>query len=272
MEQKSIKNHWESWASKYQKDLRATTKTQTIKKLEINALFNAISKTGIKTGNILEIGCGNGYNCISLAQSFPQLNFTGVDFVEQMVNNANILAKDLPDEISSRLKYFQGNALDLINNSKLLNYYDVIFTNRCLINLPNDELQIKAIDQILKKLINGGNFIMLENMKDLRNIQNKLRSRVKLNERSVPEYNHFMDENAVLAYLLDNNCELLFTSDFGSLHDLILYILLPMINNGEILYDHPIMDAVTEFLLQNNDYKIEINGVGQNRLFSFKKL
>jgi len=271
MENKNIKNHWESWASEFQKDLRATTKTQTIKKLEINALVSAISKTEIKSGNILEIGCGNGFNCLSLAKSFPEINFTGIDFVDKMVENANLLAKELPSFISSRLKYFVGDALDLVNNGSLLETYDILFTDRCLINLPTDELQIKALDQIVLKVRKGGYFIMVENMIDLRKIQNRLRNKVGLNERNVPEYNHFMDENAVLEHLSKNNFNLQYTSDFGSLHDLMLYILVPMINYGELKYDHPIVEAVTEFSLKNSDSNFEIKGVGQNRLYCFKK-
>ena len=46
-----------------------TTKTPTIKKLEINALIRSIEKIeelNYNFSKILEVGCGNGYNLIGL--------------------------------------------------------------------------------------------------------------------------------------------------------------------------------------------------------------
>ena len=38
-----IKKHWENLAIKYAEDLKSTTKTPTIKHLEINAIYNTIN-------------------------------------------------------------------------------------------------------------------------------------------------------------------------------------------------------------------------------------
>lgn len=271
MENKSIKNHWESWANQFKEDLRATTKTPTIKKLEISALNEAVLQTGLQSGTVMEVGCGNGFNCLALAQLFPDLQFTGIDFVEQMIYNAELLLKENPSKSSGNLKYFTGDVLDLEGNSSLEKEYDVIFTDRCLINLSTDDLQIQGIVQIMKKLKKGGFFIMLENMRHLRQKQNDLRKNVGLTERSIPEYNHFMDENLVLDCLKEHSCELLSINDFGSLHDLVLYVLIPMVNNGEIAYEHPMVEAVTELALQNAHENVIIPGIGQNRLYVFRK-
>ena len=60
MELKEIKKHWETLAEKYAEDLKSTTKTSTIKKLEINAIQNTIKQIINIVGNvnILEVGCG----------------------------------------------------------------------------------------------------------------------------------------------------------------------------------------------------------------------
>ena len=90
MELNKIKEHWENLAKKYAEDLKSTTKTPTIKHLEINAIFNAIkgisdSKTEI---NVLEVGCGNGHNLFGLSKLFNNYSFTGVDYSQQMISNA----------------------------------------------------------------------------------------------------------------------------------------------------------------------------------------
>ena len=53
-----VKTHWERWANEYGTALRATTKTHTIKLLEVFALTRHLPTDA----RILEIGCGNGYN------------------------------------------------------------------------------------------------------------------------------------------------------------------------------------------------------------------
>ncbi len=66
MDLNEIEQHWKNWAKEYRYQLRATTKTPTIKKLEIFALYQAFKKTQFFSQEgcrVLEIGCGNGHNC-----------------------------------------------------------------------------------------------------------------------------------------------------------------------------------------------------------------
>jgi len=82
MELNEIENHWKNWAREFKSDIRATTKTRTIKELEVNALFKAIASTPLiaqKGCEVLEVGCGNGHNCFMLSDHLPGFSFTGVD-------------------------------------------------------------------------------------------------------------------------------------------------------------------------------------------------
>ena len=58
--------------------------------------------------------------------------------------------------------------------------------------------------------------------------------------------------------------------DFSSLHDLMLYVLLPCINGGAVEYNHPLINATTELLL-NSKIDCNFGDFGQNRLFLFAK-
>src|SRR5688572_19141791 len=93
MELDAIRDHWKDWATRYALDLRATTKTHTIKALEVDAFSRAIRATPLaeKGGTALEVGCGNGLNCLTLAHAFTGLHFVGIDNVPEMVENATRL-------------------------------------------------------------------------------------------------------------------------------------------------------------------------------------
>ena len=149
MDLEKIKVHWAKLATEFKTDLKATTHTDTIKKLEIHAIFRAISRAGIDTArraDILEVGCGNGYNCFALAQLLPQFYFTGVDYVSKMIENAQKLQLN-NSEVTSRIDFRVGDVLRLTDNKEIKDQYDIVFTDRCLINLNTTTLQLDALDR-----------------------------------------------------------------------------------------------------------------------------
>jgi ubiquinone/menaquinone biosynthesis C-methylase UbiE len=79
-----VKAHWERWAAEYGTSLRATTKTHTIKLLEIFALVRHIPAGA----RMLDVGCGNGYNALSFAETVAGIRVTGVDYSPDMIANA----------------------------------------------------------------------------------------------------------------------------------------------------------------------------------------
>lgn len=273
MELKEIKKHWETLAEKYAEDLKSTTKTSTIKKLEINAIQNTIKQIINIVGNvnILEVGCGNGHNLIELSKKFGQYDFDGLDYSSQMIENAEKIKKQYK---ISNLNFLVGDILDIEKNNNLRKEYDIVFTDRCLINLNTVELQKKGIEQIVKKIKKEGYLILIENVIQTYNAQNTMRESIGLTKRIPDEYNLFIDENEILSYMQKKlNLKLLEVNDFGSLHDIILYVLLPKINNGNIDYTHPIMEAVTELSIETSiNFKNSFGSFGQNRLYLLKKL
>lgn len=272
MDLEKIKKHWDGLSEVYAKDLKSTTKTPTIKKLEITAIAQSI-KTLQKTDKIatvLEVGCGNGYNLIGLTSQFPAINFTGIDFSEGMIKNANKLKADLQLDNNS---YYEGNILKLDENKNLEDAYDMVFTNRCIINLNTLELQLEALSNLKNKVRDHGYIVLVENSTKTHGNQNDCRQALGLEKRIPDGYNLFIDEEKFLDYAKgDLNLELIDTLDFGSLHDMMLYVLIPKINGGKTDYAHPLMDAVTELLLNIDPSKMGSFGdFGQNRLYLFKK-
>lgn len=267
-----IRAHWQEWATRYGTELRATTKTSTVKAIEIDALARAIRSIESERGpnlRILEMGCGNGQNCIALSRIFPSASFTGIDFIADMVDAANCLKKEngIADE---SLLFQEGNVLDL-NLPEAS--FDIIFTDRCLINLNTDSLQQQAIKSLSDKLKDGGFLLMIENSQQTYDDQNKARMAVGLNPRIPAEFNHFFNEDALRPYLPTVGLQLFDVEDFLTLHDVVLYILLPMINGGVVDYEHPIVDAAAKLnIALSSERPSGLGAYGQNRLFKCRKV
>lgn len=272
MELKDIASHWQNWAQQYSIDLRATTKTSTIKQLEINALHQAILKTPLASAehfDALEVGCGNGYNCFGLSSLLPKAHITGVDFIPDMINNANTLLENAPD--THNLSFLTGDILELNTHENLKSEYDVVFTDRCIINLNSAELHEQALDQLAAKTKKNGYILLIENVIENYQSQNTLRESVGLPSRVHDKFNTFLEESRFLKHT-EQHLDLIETVDFASLHDLVLYVLVPSINEGKVDYDHPMVSAITELLLANTpDIKAASAPFGQNRLYVFQK-
>jgi len=271
MDLESIRRHWQNWATQYGTGLRATTKTATAKAMELDALSRAlteIERSNGKSLRILEMGCGNGQNCLRLLDSHPEASFTGIDFVAQMIDAANSVKaeRQIPD---ARLVFQVGNVLDL---SIPAHRYDVVFTDRCLINLNSDSLQQQAIASLAELIKSEGYLLMIENSQQTYGSQNQARRLVGLPERAPAEFNHFFNETTLLPFLSTVDLELIDVEDFISLHDIVLYVLVPMVNEGKIDYEHPFVEAATSLNIALSSQKpSSLGAYGQNRLYKCRK-
>jgi len=268
--------HWEDWARRFGPALRATTKAGTAKRLEIDALARAIDRHRDRHGDryrdrerpprgLLEVGCGNGYNVLALARAFPELRLTGIDYAATMVEMArrNVAEAGLGD----RIRIEPGDVLDLAAVEGLEDTYDVVVSDRCLINLDTLEHQKRAITALAGRLAPGGLLLLVENSARTHAAQNALRERLGLPRREPAEFNLFLDEDAIRPHL-ERHLDLLEVEDFISLHDLVLYVLVPATNGGSVDYDHPLVEAATALSLAlGPEERAQLGAFGQNRLF-----
>jgi hypothetical protein len=146
--------------------------------------------------------------------------------------------------------------------------YDIIFTDRCLINLNTDELQTTAISELCNRLKPGGHLLMIENSQQTYDRQNRARELGGLEPRSPAEFNHFYNEDVILPHLQSIGMEVQEIEDLISLHDLVLYVLVPMINDGKVDYDHPLVQAATQLnIAVSSEMPGAFGQFGQNRLY-----
>ena len=230
-------------------------------------LIESISSVLASNKNILEVGCGNGYNAISISKKLKH-KVDGFDFIPDMIESANLNLEQLNKEDKERLSFFVGDVLDINTEKK----YDLIYSCRCLINLPNTELQDEAIKEILGMLDVGGYFFMLENFNDNYSSQNNIRDLVGLDKRIPAEFNHFFDSSHVYSLVDSLGATVVDVKNFASLHDIVQYIVVPMLNDGVVRYDHDVINAVTKLLMSvDTNTGCNFGDYGQNKLVIIKK-
>jgi SAM-dependent methyltransferase len=265
VKQPEVREHWERLAKSHGIALAATTKTSTIKRLEVAALERALRAAGLTEGAVLEAGCGNGWNCTALSERIPGVRFTGFDYVSAMVENARELAAG-----NDRVRFEIGDLLDLAANTALDGPWDGIFTDRCLINLLDPARQARAIEELARRVKPGGTLILLENFAASHARLNELRVLGGLPERPPAEHNRFFGDDLLEPGRFDG-LELVEVDDFGALHDLVLYVLVPMLESGEVVYEHPLVEAATTLSLRGAVEKLGLGATGQNRLLRFSR-
>ena len=267
LDMSGIKRHWEDLAGMFGGTVNATTKTQTAKDVELHALEQTFKHLGLNLNSplrILEAGCGNGINLFWLNSKFPELILTGFDYIPEMINSAQSQKEKLNSSMDN-LK-FQLDSFETYSNKE--SKFDVVFTVRALINLNSDDLQKYAINKLAKELQTGGYLILLENSKQAHSDQNRHRINVGLPPREPAEYNHFINEKNFSEKLEGTDLKLLSITDFIGIHDLLLYILLPMINGGKIDYENELVKSATRLVESLSfDQLCKFGGFGQNRLF-----
>lgn len=276
--------HWEDWASTYGSDLRATTKCHSIKRLELEAISRHIDGLGGAPA-MLEVGCGNGYNGLALANRHPELRYLGLDFSAEMIGHAVAAVRDAPAQVADRVAFHVGDArrlaapltLDGADVSHVgaawappVAAVDLVLTNRMLINLASADEQLDAMRRIRSMLVPGGRFLMLENSVQTHARLNDVRVALGLPVRPAAQFNHFIDERAVIAPFAQE-MTLRDVEDLGAIHDLLLYAVEPKLSDGEVTYDSPLLTVVTEALLALGRSAGEQLPFGQNRLWVWER-
>lgn len=184
MKSDNVLEHWNKRATLAE---RAGSNDLVAKELEIKA----ISKH-IKNGMVVaEFGCGNGTTAIELLRRHD-IELHCFDFSPAMIDSAKNLAKEAG--LENRIHFQVGDVRD---EPELGKKFDVIYSERMIINLPDWESQAKAIRYLAGNLNAGGRYLMCENSKvGLDNI-NKLRESAGLEIISPPWHNVYLVDDLV---------------------------------------------------------------------------
>jgi len=182
-----VKEHYKKQAEVYHDSKQSTMADVFIRDKEVDELIKNIQKINTlfsESPNILEVGCGNGYLAQELIKKI-QNKITAIDFSEELLNVARI--RNL-----NNIQFILGDATKLDFND---NSFDIVITERCLINLESWEQQKEALEEIHRVLRPGGYFIMIEAFTDGWRNTNEARNVVGLSPIPQPHHNVFFKKD-----------------------------------------------------------------------------
>jgi SAM-dependent methyltransferase len=168
----------------------AGTRDVLAKQLEMEAIASHV-RDGMRA---LDLGCGNGITALELARRY-RVEVTGIDYAEEMVAAATRLAAG--QALKGAVSFRVGDVLRL---PPLPGGYDVVFTERTFINLPDWPAQRQAVGNALALVRPGGLFLMCENSQDGLERMNEFRAAVGLPKVTPPWHNRYL-RDAELATL-----------------------------------------------------------------------
>jgi ubiquinone/menaquinone biosynthesis C-methylase UbiE len=156
--------------------------------------------------DVLEVGCGNGYTTAHVAPLVRSVR--AVDFSEAMIERAKSDCQDVRTASGGVPQFSVGDALRLSADD--LGQFDLVTSQRCLINLPSWEDQQEALRRIASVTKPGGRFIMMEGCAQGRRALDEARERMGLDR--MPNVWHNID------FEVDQTKEFLAT-DFELVHE-----------------------------------------------------
>jgi len=178
-EQCEIHTYWNGQANL---GLAAGTRDLIAKELEIEAI-SKYAKDGIR---VLDAGCGNGITAIEIASRFD-VAMEGFDFAEEMIMEAK--TKTANSKLKGSVNF---QVADIRNTPKNLGYFELIYTERALINLRNWPEQKNAIAGLCRLLVDGGLYVMCENSQDGLDRVNLLRENLGIRKIDPPWHNRYL--------------------------------------------------------------------------------
>jgi ubiquinone/menaquinone biosynthesis C-methylase UbiE len=172
------------WNSRAGLNKWAGTNDTIAKQLEIETIAN-YAHDGLR---ILDFGCGNGITAMELARRYD-VRVLGIDYAEEMINAANDLANN--QNFKGSIQFQVG---DIRSLAQISEKFDLVYTERTLINLPDWSAQRDAIIALGSLLANDGVYVMCENSQDGLDQINALRERIGCTKITAPWHNHYLKD------------------------------------------------------------------------------
>ena len=233
-----IKEHYKTQADKHKDSGLSTMEDPITREKELNLIQNFFRFPAVQQNcrEVLEIGCGNGYTLGHLKTSFSNFLFTGLDFSEDLLKIAR-------NRNLSGVNFEQGDARKMrFDNEK----FDVVFTERCIINLLSWEEQQLALNEMHRILKKGGYILFIESFSEGYNNLNKARNELGLDSIPMPHHNLYF-EKEIFEPFISRQFEIVDPAELGasgpnevprnflSSHYFVARVLHPLLTKGDPL-------------------------------------
>lgn len=203
-----IKTFWESQAVKHQTSHTASWGDNFAIDLEIENIGKFIKQGDL----VLDMGCANGFASFRQFEAHNPKKIYGVDFAGNMIKYANQVLDAFPQK--ERLQFDVGDIRDIQFEDEM---FDVVYTTRVLINLPNWEEQIQGLKECLRVTKKGGKVIFSEAFWEPLVQLNSLRALKQLPPLVEHDFNRYIKKDKLETFFndlkLDFEC-----NDFSSVY------------------------------------------------------
>lgn len=256
-----IREYWNKQAETFGESSLATLPDDFVKKLELENIA-----AYLKDGDyVLDIGCGNGYSAYHFIKQFD-IRLHGMDYSEQMIQIAQSIHNRLEPDEQKRISFSLG---DVRETGFADETFDVVVTERCLINLTDRADQARAFREIHRILKPGGRYLMCEDTEQALHNLNSIRTRLGLDAIAVRWHNLYLDEEHIIRET-GGLFQLLAEKRFSSLYYLASRVINAKIaqeNGVEPSYDSEI-NRVASYFSTDGDF----GDYGPVKLYVFKKI
>lgn len=187
-----IKEHWENQGNKHHKSYEASWGDIFAINLEIETIGMHLDDNQ----TVLDAGCANGFSTFKQWETKNLKQLYGIDFSSNMIDNANKekVVRGINNEI-----LFSCQDIRKLNFEN--EFFDVVYTTRVIINLPNWEEQKKAIDEIIRVTKPKGKIILSEAFWEPLILLNSLRNLVRLPLLVEHDFNRYLKKSYLEEYI-----------------------------------------------------------------------
>lgn len=236
-----IKEFWESNAKRFSDSHWASWGDNWAIDLEIKTIANYIENDNY----VLDVGCANGYSTFRQA-SDHNIKVIGVDYAKNMIQAAKNTLNNYPFE--DRVEFQEADILNLPFKD---NTFDITYTTRVIINLPNWQQQVKAIAECIRVTKPNGKVILSEAFWEPFALLNSIRLLKQLPPLAEHDFNRYLKINKVEEYLIGQKINFEFV-DFSSIYYLGSRFLRELVTNVEEFegYSNPINEKFYELELE----------------------
>lgn len=173
----------------------------------LNAEIALIRKHIAEGAKILDAGCGEAEGTL-VYSSVPGTVVHAVDFSETRLEKAR--------EILTGRSNVTCKQVDFLGTYELDNDYDVVVSQRFLINLMEWNLQQSVLVDLTAMLKPGGRLLMLEGSRQGVDSLNEFRAAMGLEPIPVKWHNLFFDDRALVAFMNEQGCQLVAEEGLGT--------------------------------------------------------
>lgn len=178
-----IHSFWEGQAAKHGTSHVASWGDNWAIALEIDTIAKYL-----KDGHhVLDVGCANGYSAFAQWERHRLGKLVGIDFSAQMI--AAACEAKTQRKLGDDVTFQEGDVRSLAFAD---NTFDVVYTSRVLINLPNWEQQLTGIRECLRVARRGGKVVLSEAFWEPLQLLNAMRALKQLPPLVEHDFNRYL--------------------------------------------------------------------------------